>query len=246
MIDEPTLVVLPIEPWWLGVGHPWLVEDVRAAGRPVAIVLLHHFNGLDAAGAVERLLRLVFAVGGLPVVLLRCDVSAVGAVANGSFAGFVGMSDATRHGQMPRRPSPHAKQQYPPPDQSPSVFLPALHDYFKASKLPSFTQGTRRSIARCDDEVCAGRSLLRITRLAEVDPAHARAEGYRHNVASLEQVARFVLGSQEPRDAWWERCRAGADMSASLAEGGVSLPVSRWLRQWLELGSPSHVPAAVR
>jgi hypothetical protein len=31
---------------------------VRAAGRPVAIVLLHRYNGPDAAGAVAGLLRL--------------------------------------------------------------------------------------------------------------------------------------------------------------------------------------------
>ena len=50
-IDEPTLVVLPIEPWWLREGLPGLIEEVRAAGRPVAVVLLHRYNGLDISGS---------------------------------------------------------------------------------------------------------------------------------------------------------------------------------------------------
>jgi hypothetical protein len=61
-----------------------------------------------------------------------------------------------------------------------------------------------------------------------------------HNLASTEQLARRVLTAADPRDAWWEACSAGAKTIASLAESGVSLPARRWLRQWLELGSPSH------
>jgi hypothetical protein len=42
-------VVLPIEPWWLRDGLSWLIEEVRVAARPVALVLLHRYNGLDLA-----------------------------------------------------------------------------------------------------------------------------------------------------------------------------------------------------
>jgi hypothetical protein len=52
---------------------------------------------------VTGLLRFVSDVGPLPVVLLRCDVSAVGAVADRAFAGFVGWSANTRHGPLPMR-----------------------------------------------------------------------------------------------------------------------------------------------
>jgi hypothetical protein len=54
-IDDPTLVVLPIEPWWLRDGLAWLTEEVKEAGRPVAIVLLHRYNGFDAAGTAGGL-----------------------------------------------------------------------------------------------------------------------------------------------------------------------------------------------
>ncbi len=102
-IDKPTLVVLPIEPWWLREGLLWLTEEVREADRPVAIVLLHRYNGFDVARTVSGLLTFIRDVEPLPVVLLRCDISAVGAVAHRAFAGFVGWSANTRHGPLPMR-----------------------------------------------------------------------------------------------------------------------------------------------
>ena len=131
-------------------------------------------------------------------------------------------------------------------DESPSVFVPALHDYFKASRLPSFARREQDEILRCYDPLCGGQSLLRISRLAEVDLAAARALALDHNMASTDLLARTILTSDEPRDAWWERCKSGADLAVALSERGVSLPVSRWLRQWLDLGSPAHDPLTVR
>ena len=238
-IDEPTLVVLPIEPWWLREGLSCLTEEVRAAGRPVAIVLLHRYNGLDTAGAIPGLLAFISAVQPVPVVLLRCDISAVGAVAHRAFAGFVGWSANTRHGPLPMR-QPDRAEDDDERDESPSVLVPALHDYFKASKLPAFARNRRLDVLRCGDPVCGGDSLLKITEVSEVDLQAGRLLAGRHNVAVTEQIARRVLSAAEPRDAWWEACDAGAKVSASLAESGVSLPLSRWLRQWLQMGSPSH------
>jgi hypothetical protein len=233
-LDEPTLVVLPIESWWLRDGREWLTEEVRAAGRPVAIVLLHQFNGLDPAGAVAGLLKFIADVAPLPVVLLRCDISAIGAVAHGAFAGFVGWAPSGRHGSLPMRSSKDNDQR----DESPSVLVPALNAYLKVSGLPALRN--RQDVLRCDDPVCNRASLLRIAERSEVDIREGRAMACQHNLASTEQLARRILADAEPRDAWWKTCNAGAKMSASLAGDGVSLPVSRWLRQWLELGSPAH------
>ena len=119
-IDEPTLVVLPLEPWWLREGLPRLIEEVRLAGRPVALVLLHWYNGLDEKRAVAGLLELISAVRPLPVVLLRSDISAIGAVAHQAFAGFVGWSANSRHGPLPmRRPERDAERDDSRPCSSP-------------------------------------------------------------------------------------------------------------------------------
>src|SRR5689334_24124162 len=58
-IDEPTLVVLPLEPWWLRPGLRRLIKEVRSASRPVALVLLHSYNGLDIKRAVAGLLEFI-------------------------------------------------------------------------------------------------------------------------------------------------------------------------------------------
>jgi hypothetical protein len=231
-------VVLPLEPWWLRrqQGLPRLIEEVRSADRPVALVLLHRYNGLDIKGAVAGLLEFISAVRPLPVVLLRNDISAIGAVAHQAFAGFVGWSTNTRHGPLPmRRPGGDEEQ-----DESPSVFVPALNDYLKSSKLPALAHIRRMEVLRCDDRVCRGDSLLRIADLSETDLRDGRRLASLHNLASTEQLARRVLSAADPRGAWWEACNIGAKTIVSLAERGVSLPLHRWTRQWLELGSPAH------
>lgn len=243
-VDELALVVLPIETWWLRAGLPCLSEEVRAAGRPVGLILMHHYNALDTAGSVASLLAFVSAIGGLPVVLLRCDISAIGAVAHGAFAGFVGMSARLRHGSLPVRITREADGEIIERDQTPGVLVPALHDYYKASRLPAFSRAGQ-DLLRCYYPCCRGESLLEVTRLCEVSIAAARQRAYSHNTAVHEGIACEVLGAAEPTDAWWERCKAGADTAAALIEVGVSLPVSRWLRQWLELGSPSHDPVMI-
>ena len=125
-------------------------------------------------------------------------------------------------------------------DESPSVLVPALNDYVETSKLSVFARIRRMDVLRCDDRVCRGDSLLRIADLSETDLRDGRMLASLHNLASTEQLARRVLAAADPRDAWWETCNAGARSIASLAGSGVSLPLHRWLRQWLELGSPAH------
>ncbi|HME65876.1 MAG TPA: hypothetical protein VKG61_13390 [Streptosporangiaceae bacterium] len=241
-IDDPTLVVLPIEPWWLREGLPQLIEEVRAAGRPVAIVLLHQYNGLDAARAIAGLLTFIAEVEPLPVVLLRCDISAVGMVAHRAFAGFAGWSANTRHGPLPMR-RPDRAGGDDERDDSPSVFVPALHNYVKTSKLPALARDRRMGMLHCGDPVSRGDSLLEIAELTETDLRAGRLLAGQHNIASTEQVARRILAAAEPGDAWREACLAGAEASASLAESGVSLPSSRWLRQWLDLDAYTRPPA---
>ncbi len=243
-VGEPTLAVLPIEAWWLKGGLPSFIEEARSADRPVALVLHHHYNGLDEAGAVAGLVAFLSALRHLPVVLMRCDVSGVGAVAHGGRAAFIGLSATHRHGPMPRKPN-RADGKDDDPDLSPSVFVPALHDYVKASKLPSISRDEGAAILSCHDHACRGASLLRLARLSEVDLKAARTQAYQHNMASHERVAELVFSSGEPKDAWWELCKSGADTTASLVERGISLSVSRWQRQWLELGSPAHDPVSV-
>jgi hypothetical protein len=137
-------------------------------------------------------------------------------------------------------------------DDSPSVFVPALHNYVKASNLPALSRNPRLDVLRCVDPVCRGDSLLEIATRCEDDVQAGRLLACRHNMASTERLARRIFADADadadadPRDGWREACQAGAQASASLLAGGISLPRSRWLRQWLDLGSPSHDIQAAR
>jgi len=111
-----------------------------------------------------------------------------------------------------------------------------LHNYVKTSKLPALARNRQLDV-RCPDPICRGASLLEISALFETDHRASRLLANRHNMASTEQLARRILTAAGPRDAWREACQAGADASAALAESGVSLPSSRWLRQWLDLAA---------
>ena len=125
------------------------------------------------------------------------------------------------------------------------MLVPALNDYLKTSKLPVLARIRRLDVLRCDDRVCRGDSLLRITDLDETNRQDGRMLACWHSLASTEQLARRVFAAADPPDAWWEACNTGAKTIASLTPSGVSLPLHRWTRQWLELGSPSHDYQAV-
>jgi hypothetical protein len=239
-VGDSALVVLPIEAWWLRAGQPWLTEEIRAAGRSVALVLMDAYNALDKPQAVAGILS-VIADAGVPVVLLRCDISAIGAVAHGAYAGFAGMSTSLRHGALPMRNTSALGEADGDRDMSPSLLVPSLHDYHKAGKLPAIAN-VRQDLLRCSCSSCQGSSLLDITRMCEVSISRGREAAAWHNVAVHDDLACQVLRSQRPQDAWWELCKDGADATASLIENGVQVTVKPWLRQWLELGSPSHQP----
>lgn len=241
-VARPTLVVLPIEAWWLTIGLQALIDDVRSAGRPVGVVLLHHFNALDGAGAVAGLLSFIDAVRPIPVVLLRSDVSTVGFVAHGAHAGFVGASSTTRHGPLPMRRNEGGDE----PDPTPSIFVPTLHSYIKASKLPAIARSADADVLKCHDDFCSGRSLLRIAALSEARLHEARTEAACHELASMRALSASVLNSADPIAMWRLRCQSGVDTIAELAERSVMLDVKPWLHQWLDLGTTSRDPVTAR
>lgn len=241
-LEEPTLMVLPIEPWWLKDGRTWLIQEVRKAKKPVAVVLLAAYNGLDASEAVSGLLSFIEKVSPVPVVMLRCDISAVGAVAHGASAGFIGWSPSTRHGSKPIRSTGGEDRKQ---DKTPGVFVPALHDYFKASRFPALARFRHADVLRCYDHCCGRVGLHEIADLSETNQRAARTKAYQHSVISADLVAEHVLSADEPRDSWWEACKAGAFLTEELIEAGINVSLSDWLRQWVALGSPAHAPEIV-
>jgi hypothetical protein len=229
--------------WFRGAFLDALVDEVAAAARPVALVLADAFNLLDNAGTVTGLVQLIREVRPVPVALLRCDISAVGAVAYGAAFGAVGLGTSSRHystGMPGLRPGAT-------PDRSPRLFVPELLDYFKASRLPELVTGPDdpllRSVLSCGCEGCDGRGLLRFAGDAwdaggRVAPG-SKLAAERHNLYATEDVAwKVVRVPPHRRPALWRQmcCEAAMTLEDIRERQGGNVPeVSSWLRQWCAL-----------
>jgi hypothetical protein len=219
--------------WFRGFDLKTLIAEIRTASRPVAIALADAFNPLNHRDTVDGLVRLIGEVRPVPVALLRCDVSAVGAVAYGASLGAVGLTTTSRHYATGFRTRPGVWR-----DSSPRLFVPALLDYFKASKLTELVTEPDDPVLSCLCEECDGESLLRF---AEDDRVKLDAE--RHNLHATEDVAWRVVRLPAPRRpvVWRQMCRDAFRRFGDIREQRhADVPQAEsWLRQWCEL-SDAH------
>lgn len=220
--QERAVPVVAVTSHWLRTGLDVLIELVGQEQRPVALVLADSHNALDPIGAVAGLVRLIAEVRPLPISLLRCDISAIGAVAFGAALGAVGLTTGTRHCGLGTRP-PKGR----PVDLSPSVFLPRLFDYRKTSSLPGLAAAPL--LMTCTCLVCRGGSLLRF---AESHDTTALAL---HNLHSAEDIAAAVLADADPASAWVNRCHDAVAATEQLIAVDGAAAVPSWLRQWATL-----------
>lgn len=90
-----TIVALPVHHSWLAQRADQLRHQIESAGLPVALMLEHRD---DPFGVGKTLQGLVEVLGArVPVCLLRCDISAVGALAYGAVVAAVGTKTSLRH-----------------------------------------------------------------------------------------------------------------------------------------------------
>jgi hypothetical protein len=89
-LGERAIAPLGLHLSWLNAkkGLNTLIEKVTETGIPVAIALEHAKDPLSVGYAHQGLLTLLDT--GVPVILLRCDVSAIGALCFGATAAAVG------------------------------------------------------------------------------------------------------------------------------------------------------------
>ena len=174
-IDLGASLLLAIDPRWLARDVELLVEVLRAAGQPTAIVLVHRDDPLSVGGAVAGLRFLASRLEDL--VILRCDHGAIGALAFGARHASLGLTTGTRH--------------YAPPDTSPwkrpgssaRLFDRDRLDWFLASDIAAWESARGDFICRLD--CCAGLSLARF-----LDPDE---DSDLHNMTSLKDFADYIV-----------------------------------------------------
>ena len=172
---------LALEAGWLTNDLGTLIEELQAVGLPLALAFSDPNDPLGLRGAVSGFVELLNSVD--DIVVLRCDLGAIGAVAHGASLGAFGTSTGVRHAVQPdQKPGGN------PNDRSPSVFLPKLLDFRLGSLLDSFP---REASPTCELECCEGAVLRRF------NGEHMNAEARRHNRLTIGEIIHKVLIAED-------------------------------------------------
>jgi hypothetical protein len=207
---------------WLTSDTQFVVDELLRQDGAVALALADPNDPLGGAGAVEGLVTFTRELPDL--VLLRCDIGALGAVANGARQGAIGTSTMVRHAVPPGKSGGGV-----PGDRTPSVFVPALLSF----KLGSFLdQLPREAAPTCDLACCLG------SRLSRFNDVRTTAEARVHNRLAIQTAIDAVL-QRPPAErpaAFRSLCQQAvyeADALSALARRQI--PPSRQLLAWSTL-----------
>jgi hypothetical protein len=235
------LAALPMAVSWLTDLADVLVDELNKVGTPVAVMFEHERDPLSARGAVPGLVAVLGAE--VPVAVLRCDTSALGALAHGAAAVSVGDSSSTRHIPLARQ-GPGGGSAIP----AAATLVPALLSYVHLDKIDAaIAAAPGLPLWTCDCRVCAGRRLDWIA--DSVEPAVAAFE---HAVSALAMTARTLFADRRSiawPTHWADAVRDAVGNHAPVAARTSS--VSTWqapagLRAWLahheRSGPPTVVP----
>ncbi|WP_344503394.1 hypothetical protein [Dactylosporangium maewongense] len=226
-----TIAVLPLHPIWLQdrLHRTVLTGHIRAAGGPVALVLEASRDPFALPGVVEGLLAVLGC--GVPTLLLRCDVSALGALCHGAAAAAVGTVAGLRH--LTPRPAPQSgpvARGFRPAAPS-AVFAPAL----SYRRINAISRARRRhpdpGLFGCACTVCDGRD---VDWMAELDDREREVPAFEHSIRVLQDLRDELLRSADTAPAsWTAHCTDAVYRSREL--GWDPAPM---LRHWQRHQSP--------
>ena len=223
--EIPTAVaLLALANWWMyDEGLKLLMAELRAADMPVALVLEHRDDPLS----VFRILRGAAAVlrAGVTMLMLRCDPSALGLLANGALAAACGTRSSIRH-LYPVSSGGGGNNK-----ARESVLWPtgmALH--YRDLLYDAISASPHERCWACSCSVCGGKRLDRL------DMA-ALEEVRQHNSASLLDLrAEMAAIPAAGRPQWWaRRCRDAELAHAAVDSGPVARNCPKSLICWQQI-----------
>ncbi|WP_124341808.1 hypothetical protein [Cellulomonas algicola] len=174
------VVNLPISYLWLKNRARELREAINRAGVPVALTVEHASDSMGVQAVVRGLVHVLGAEP--PVLLLRCDASAVVAIPYGAAGGAIGTKTSLRH--LYPLPAPGAKGGGRPARVA--VWVPRLLSYKSLEVVADVVQypGIPQYLV-CDCTSCDGLTLDRVT---------DEAQAYDHSLRALMEFATTRLG----------------------------------------------------
>jgi len=214
------VAVLPLHASWLVDDIERLCAEVTASDLPIALVIEHGADAFGVPSIVDGLLRLLLL--GLPVIVLRSDVSALGALCYGGYAAAVGLRDGLRRCAMRRRRRV----------ESPTVLVPRLLRFVDLDRLDATALADPENVLlRCDCEVCDGNELSWLS--VSEQPEHAAdAHAITALLALRDKVLASGAGSHRCQDGWALRCVDASRCHAELASVVYGLPPQPALGAW--------------
>jgi hypothetical protein len=213
-LGSGVIATLPMHVSWLERkrSQERLIAAIRDAGVPVAFIFEHAKDPLAKKAALFGFVNVLRSVD-VPVLLLRCDVSALGALAFGAHAAAIGTTTGLRHLFKPGKGGR--------PDGIESALLKDFLAFIKVGKIAQAVEASPDDpMWVCWCRFCSGRSLdwlLTATslevrghsiellgdlrdQLTQVAPGSAREQSWKALCAS----AQFRHENLDTYDIFWE------------------------------------------
>jgi hypothetical protein len=229
------VALLALANWWMyGEGLRLLLAELRGTGaaglhdtgQPVALVLEHPKDPLGVLRVLQGVVALLRS--GVTVLMLRCDVSALGVIAYGGLAAAYGSKTSVRH----LYPAPKPGSGGGGGAGLESAFWPAgtaLH--YRNLLYDAVMASPHDPHWSCWCAVCGGRTLDRLAGAAVEEVRQHNASGL------LDLRAELVTASSTTdRQRWWvRRCREAQQAHAVVESGSVVLPCPQALIWWQQV-----------
>lgn len=231
----PERVIVP-----LAMPHELLCDDadtlltrVNDQKKPVAVILEHKADPFSTTGVATGLTRLIHGAT-VPVLLLRTDTSALGAISHGAAAGAIGAHSGLRHVY------PETKGDGGHPEHL-SFVVPDLLTYVLGDRFArTYEDNPDPALWRCNCWFCHGRDLSWI----DTEPA-AFADAFQHSVAAIADLGAQLhthLATMTPVEAWDLMCTTAQIAHDEVANpSGSPWAPQRFLANWhlANTGTPS-------
>ncbi len=236
--NRGVIAALPLASSWLTDQADVLAQALREASTPVALMLEDETDPLSLKNAVAGLVCVLQV--DVPVAVLRCDMSVLGALAYGAAAVSVGDSSARRHF-------------YPIIDKGGAAIpplatlVPRLLGYYHLTKIDdAITVNPDLAVWSCPCRVCGHRRLDWIA-----NSTHPDVNAFEHAVSALANTARRIFGPEVPacdRPQRWFQAVQDAQISHSDVTAGTGQPwepktaLGHWVTQYAATASATGVP----
>jgi hypothetical protein len=194
----PTVAMLPLSARWFEHSVDGLAEEIDRHGVPVAVAIEHAKDPFGARYVVRGFLALRSV--SVPVLLLRSDISALGALAHGTHAAAIGTTNRLRRIPPQGRRSAESFA-------SLRAFVPPLLGHH-----PLDAVGRLAPRWHCDCHECAGAAL---TDLATAPRPEVSA--FRHSLSAQLTLWSTLRADESTVDGWLARCGRALAVHRQLA-----------------------------